>query len=673
MRFLNRISVRSKLYAGFAIVSAALLVAVGVGWMSMLSVSDTVQRGYTRALVAQKTSKLAYNMRVSQAQSAALGHAIKNADGSDMHAGDVAAYRQQAANLAALATAPEDHAAIARFSAQFKKWSALDQKVMSLWKAGDKPAGLVLANGAANDAGDTLSTMLDSYAAAEQAAAQSDKAAAARQAEILMGVFIAIASALAVGVAVLLTRRISGGLKPVQERLNSLADNCLTDIEAALGGMASEGDVSVEVVPVTTPADVDGKDEIAQIATTFNTMLAKAQSSHEAYNAMRLRMAEMARIAGEIGQGDLSANVEVLSERDQFGQAFSGMQGYLRDIAEAAETVSQGGVTVDVKPKSEADVLGTAFAEMQVYLREMVAAAERIAERDLSSTIEPRSERDALGIAFNRMTENVSAVIFEVSAATSRLSAASEQMATSSNEAGQAVEEIANAVGDVAAGAERQARMIEETRTSAHETTEAATQTSQIANEGVAAAEEATSAMRSLADASFDLARVMEGLTNRSEQIDGIVETISTIAAQTQPPRPERRRRGCQGRRAGPRVRGRRRRGQEAGGRLQVGRREHRQPDRRDPDRDGPRSRSRRPERRADARRRRHRRQDPRGVRVDRPRGRRHHRPRRHHLDGHGRDRLGGGGVLGIGRGGLGLHRGRRPPRPMSSPRRRRT
>jgi methyl-accepting chemotaxis protein len=533
MRILNRLSVRTKLYAGFAVVSAALLVAVAVGWMSMLSVSDTVQNGYTRALVAQKTSSLAYNMRVSQAQSAALGHAIKNADGSDMHAGDVAAFRQQVNRLAALATAPEDHAAVAQISAQFKKWSALDQKVTSLWKSGEQHAGLALANGAANDAGDTLSAILDKYATGEQAAAQHDKAAAARQAEVLMGIFIAIASALAVGVAVLLTRRISGGLAPVQARLTSLADNCLTDIEAALGGMASEGDVSVEVVPVTTPADVNGTDEIAQIATTFNTMLAKAQSSIEAYNAMRLRMAEMARIAGEIGQGDLASNVEVLSDRDEFGHAFAGMQGYLRDIAEAAETVSQGDVSVDVKAKSEADVLGTAFAEMQVYLREMVAAAERIAERDLSSTIEARSERDALGMAFNRMTENVSAVISEVSAATARLSAASEQMATSSNEAGRAVEEIANAVGDVAAGAERQARMIEETRTSANETTEAATRTSHVANEGVEAAEEATSAMRSLADASSDLAQVMEGLTNRSEQIDGIVETISTIAAQT--------------------------------------------------------------------------------------------------------------------------------------------
>jgi hypothetical protein len=77
MRVIHRLSVRAKLYAGFAVVSAALLVAVGVGWMSMLSVSGTVQKGFNQAVRAQATSKWAYNMRVSQAQSAAIGQASR--------------------------------------------------------------------------------------------------------------------------------------------------------------------------------------------------------------------------------------------------------------------------------------------------------------------------------------------------------------------------------------------------------------------------------------------------------------------------------------------------------------------------------------------------------------------------------------------------------------------
>jgi hypothetical protein len=58
--------------------------------MSMLSVSTTVRNGFNKAIRAQATSKSPSSMRVSQTQSAALGQGIKNPDGSEMHAGDVA-------------------------------------------------------------------------------------------------------------------------------------------------------------------------------------------------------------------------------------------------------------------------------------------------------------------------------------------------------------------------------------------------------------------------------------------------------------------------------------------------------------------------------------------------------------------------------------------------------
>src|SRR5918912_119890 len=100
-------------------------------------------------------------MRVSQVQSAALGHAIKSPDGSDMHTTDKAAYDAEFAKLAADATTPQDRAAIARIRAAHSRWLALDQKVTRLWKAGEVHAAVALANGAANAAGDTLSTTLD--------------------------------------------------------------------------------------------------------------------------------------------------------------------------------------------------------------------------------------------------------------------------------------------------------------------------------------------------------------------------------------------------------------------------------------------------------------------------------------------------------------------------------
>lgn len=52
----SQASVRTKLYAGFAAVSLALLLAVAVGWIGMLSVSTTVREGFDQAATAEATS-----------------------------------------------------------------------------------------------------------------------------------------------------------------------------------------------------------------------------------------------------------------------------------------------------------------------------------------------------------------------------------------------------------------------------------------------------------------------------------------------------------------------------------------------------------------------------------------------------------------------------------------
>ena len=202
MQLLNRLSIRSKLYAGFAIVSAALLVAVAVGWMSMLSVSGTVRNGDEQAVIAEATSKWAYNMRASQSQSAAIGHHIKNADGSDMHATDKAAYDKEFAQLKARATSARGSGCHRADHGCTRQVGALDQKVIDLWTSGDKQGAVALANGAANTAGDNLSTALDDDATQLEATAAREKGSRQRQAEVLMGISIAIAVALALGIAV---------------------------------------------------------------------------------------------------------------------------------------------------------------------------------------------------------------------------------------------------------------------------------------------------------------------------------------------------------------------------------------------------------------------------------------------------------------------------------------
>ncbi len=148
---------------------------------------------------------------------------------------------------------------------------------------------------------------------------------------------------------------------------------------------------------------------------------------------------------------------------------------------------------------------------------------------------------------YNASRASLADMIGVVSTTAQSVSAASEQMAATSGEAGRAVEEIANAVGEVAHGAERQVRTAENTRAAAAEvdeatrnsaeeartTVDAAREASALAERGADSVAEATRAMVAVRESSDQVTDAIRELGAKSEQISGIVDTISTIAEQT--------------------------------------------------------------------------------------------------------------------------------------------
>jgi methyl-accepting chemotaxis protein len=116
---------------------------------------------------------------------------------------------------------------------------------------------------------------------------------------------------------------------------------------------------------------------------------------------------------------------------------------------------------------------------------------------------------------------------------THELKDATQQLALASQEAGNAAGEISTAVGDVAQGAERQVAMVDEARDSAAQTARAAEDARAVAEEGAEAAAGASQAMLAVRDSSTSVSEAIGKLAAKSEQIGGIVETITGIAGQT--------------------------------------------------------------------------------------------------------------------------------------------
>jgi methyl-accepting chemotaxis protein len=135
--------------------------------------------------------------------------------------------------------------------------------------------------------------------------------------------------------------------------------------------------------------------------------------------------------------------------------------------------------------------------------------------------------------AYNETRASLTRLVTSMQEASNMVSSASVEMASTSEETGRAVGEIANAINDVAAGAERQVQMVGEARSSTEQTGEAAAQASVSAREGVAASQQASAAMDDLRQSTAEITTAISGLSNKSQQIGGIVDAITAIAGQT--------------------------------------------------------------------------------------------------------------------------------------------
>jgi methyl-accepting chemotaxis protein len=305
-------------------------------------------------------------------------------------------------------------------------------------------------------------------------------------------------------------------LNDLRVRLHSLHDNCLTNLNNGLQSMA-DGDLSIEVLPKTTP--IEGADglSIGEFGELFNSMLAKAQSSLEGYNATR----EGFRVV----LGDDSC-VDALRAR-----MISLDGNCLANLRDGLLAMRDGDLTKEVKPVTTPIVSreGRDLGEFAGVFNQMLSKAQVALE------------------GYEDMRAKLAAMIRDIQTSSESVASASTQMASTSEEAGRAVGEIAHAVGDVAQGAERQVRTVEDAKVmaqdvatasqlsaeNAQETASAAQEARGFAEEGATAVTQATEAMQAVKESSAEVSDAIRSLGDKSTHIGGIVATITGIAQQT--------------------------------------------------------------------------------------------------------------------------------------------
>jgi methyl-accepting chemotaxis protein len=191
---------------------------------------------------------------------------------------------------------------------------------------------LIKADAAFTQAGNSLVDASSKLAAASVAKAEATASSGTR----LIVIISAFALLVAAGLAYLVTRTVVNPVKALSNRMNSLNDNCLSDLSVSLAAVA-DGDLTIDVVPVTTPIEVKSTDELGKLSVTFNEMLDKAQHSITAYNAMR---SQLSGVLGEVAEGAgtvASASQEMASTSEEAGRAVGEIASAVSDVAQGAE------------------------------------------------------------------------------------------------------------------------------------------------------------------------------------------------------------------------------------------------------------------------------------------------------------------------------------------------
>jgi methyl-accepting chemotaxis protein len=291
----------------------------------------------------------------------------------------------------------------------------------------------------------------------------------------------------------------------------------LQHLEHGLQSM-SHGDLTVAVDARLQPIspEVEGE-SVGFVADSYNEMIASAQASLDGYNAMRENLRE--KLGDRSSLEALTGRLEQLSNTD------------LAELQRALRAMNEGDLTVGVTSTT---------SEIAARAGENIGVLAETFNSMLANT------GGAIG-NYNEMRIKIATMLNEISLSSESLSAASTEMASTSEEAGRAIAEIAHAVGSVAQGAEQQVREVDDVKRitdelaaasrlsaeAADETAAAAEEARSLARSGVSAAEDASEAMKAVRDSSQGATEAIRALGEKSDQIGGIVATITGIAAQT--------------------------------------------------------------------------------------------------------------------------------------------
>ncbi len=290
----------------------------------------------------------------------------------------------------------------------------------------------------------------------------------------------------------LFTRAMVRPMKRLQEQTEYLEHEVVAKLRAGLDAIAA-GDTTKDLRIEVEPVPVDGRDEIAELTGTVNSMATQTEGAAKAYTSLR---GTVHRLVTEVNAFTAAADGGDLSHRGD-PRPF---QGDFRAVVEG---------------------LNATFAGVVAPLTEAQQVLERAAKRDLTARMEGNHRGDLarLSETVNTAMQNLATALADVQAASQQVAAAGSQITSGSQSLAEGSSEQASSLEEMASSLQELSSMVQSTAGNAAEVQGL----TQEIGQDVAGAER--NAGR--------LTAAMTDVKSSAQQTSKIVGAISEIAFQT--------------------------------------------------------------------------------------------------------------------------------------------
>ncbi len=273
-------------------------------------------------------------------------------------------------------------------------------------------------------------------------------------------------------------------------------------------------------VALGEPVDVnvDGKDELAEVA--------------HAFHAVATSQTALAEAATRVAAGDPTAEVEPRGAQDALGHAFVRLLATTRGLTEVLGDLVKAADRGDLSARGDTSRFSGSYATMvggvnslldaiSAPIAEASIALGRVSNRDLTARMSGAYEGDydRIKVALNTSVGTLESSLLQVQEAAGQVTAAAGQIAESAQSVAQGASTQASALVETSASLEAMATETSKNAQRAHEA-------NALAQDARGATEMGTSAMQEMDDA-------MDRMRQAAEGTAAIIRDINDIAFQT--------------------------------------------------------------------------------------------------------------------------------------------